>query len=124
MSVVRGIRGATCVEADEPEQILSATQELLQELVRANGIADYEQIVSAIFTTTEDLNSTFPAEAARRIGMSQVPLLCAREIPVPNSLARCIRVLLHVNTDKTQAELRHIYLREAQKLRPDMQSAQ
>lgn len=121
---VRGIRGATCVEADSPELILSATRELLEELLRANRIAAFDEIVSAIFTTTADLTSTFPAEAARRLGMGQVPLLCAQEIPVPKSMPRCIRVLLHLNTDKPQREIVHVYLREAKRLRPDMDSAQ
>jgi len=121
---VRGIRGATAVPLDSPELILSATRELLQEVLRANGIETFEEIVSAIFTTTPDLTSTFPAEAARSIGMKQVPLLCASEIAVPGSLPRCIRVLLHVNTDRPQAEITHIYLHDAKRLRPDMSSAQ
>lgn len=121
---VRGIRGATSVNSDIPEQILTATRELLEELLRANGIESFEEIVSAIFTTTPDLTSTFPAEAARAIGMKQVPLLCASEIAVPGSLPRCIRVLLHINTDRKQAEITHVYLHEAKKLRPDVKSAQ
>jgi chorismate mutase len=121
---VRGIRGATTVEADQPEEILAATQELLEEILRANQISEFDEIVSAIFTTTADLRSTFPAEAARRLGMSQVPLLCSCEIPVPNSMPRCIRVLLHVNTSRTQREIVHVYLREARRLRPDVRSAQ
>ena len=121
---VRGIRGATSVEADVAEQVLEATGELLQEILRANEIREFDDIVSAVFTTTHDLTSTFPAEAARRLGMSQVPLLCACEIPVQGSMPRCIRVLLHVNTTKTQCEMRHVYLREAKRLRPDVCSAQ
>ena len=121
---VRGIRGATCVEVDEKEKILTATGELLQEICRANGIDDYQDIVSAIFTTTSDLTSTFPAEAARRMGMEQVPLLCATEIPVPESMPRCIRILLHVNAEQRQDEIVHVYLGEAKRLRPDMKSAQ
>jgi chorismate mutase len=121
---VRGIRGATSVADDNPAVILAATTELLQELLRANQIDDFTEIVSAIFTTTADLTSTFPAEAARCLGMTQVPLLCAAEIAVPHSLPRCIRVLLHVNTHRSQAEVLHVYLHEAKKLRPDMVSAQ
>ena len=121
---VRGVRGATSVEADVPEEILSATRELLLELLKANSIHDFDEIGSAIFTTSPDLTSTFPAEAARAIGMKQVPLLCASEIAVPSSLPRCIRVLLHINTEKKQSEITHVYLREARKLRPDMASAQ
>jgi chorismate mutase len=121
---VRGIRGATCVQADTPAHVHAATTELLQEIVRANGIEAFDEIVSAIFTTTADLTSTFPAEAARAIGMHQVPLICASEIPVPDSMPRCIRVLLHVNTDRKQSEMVHVYLGEARRLRPDMSSAQ
>jgi chorismate mutase len=121
---VRGIRGATSVEADTSADVLAATTELLREILRTNQIDAFDEIVSAIFTTTADLTAIFPAEAARAIGMNQVPLLCAREIPVVNSMSRCIRVLLHVNTDKTQGEMVHVYLREARRLRPDVQSAQ
>lgn len=121
---VRGIRGATSVECDTPQEILAATRELLQKLLQENQIHEFEDIVSVIFTTTQDLNSTFPAEAAREAGMSQVPLLCASEIPIAGSLPRCIRVLMHLNTDKRQHEVTHVYLREARKLRPDLKSAQ
>ncbi len=122
---VRGIRGATSVEADIPEQILAATRELLEELLRANAITEFDEIVSAIFTTSPDLVSTYPAEAARGLGMTQVPLLCASEIAVPTAkVARCIRVLLQVNTDQKQSDIVHVYLRDAKRLRPDMVSAQ
>ena len=122
---VRGIRGATSVEADVPEQILAATRELLQELLRANAITEFDEIVSAIFTTSPDLVSTYPAEAARGLGMTQVPLLCASEIAVSTTkVPRCIRVLLHVNTDQKQSDIVHVYLRDAKRLRPDMVSAQ
>lgn len=121
---VRGIRGAITTDGDTPEQVLAATRELLEELLRANRLEQFDEIVSAIFTTTNDLTSTFPAEAARRLGMNQVPLLCCQEIPVPGSMPRCIRVLLHVNTERKQHEMIHVYLREAQRLRPDVKSAQ
>ncbi len=121
---VRGLRGATTVEQNVAAEILAATSELLQELLSANGITTYEEIVSAVFTTTPDVNAVFPAEAARSLGMSQVPLLCASEIAVPNSMPRCIRILLHVNTDQPQSAMKHVYLREAKRLRPDMVSAQ
>jgi len=121
---VRGIRGATTVERDEPELILDATRELLEVMLRENGIADFEPIAAIFFTTTPDLTSTFPAEAARALGMNMVPLLCNQEIPVPNRLPRAVRVMMQVNTQKKQAEMRHIYLREAVKLRPDLVSAQ
>jgi chorismate mutase len=121
---VRGIRGATSVEADTPAEILAATTELLNEILRANKIEGFDEIASAIFTTSADLTSSFPAEAARTLGMNQVPLLCASEIAVRSSVARCIRVLLHLNTDKTQRQMVHVYLREARRLRPDVKSAQ
>jgi chorismate mutase len=124
MTAVRGIRGATTIDRDEPELVLEATRELLEAILRANEIAEFDEIVSAVFTTTSDVASTFPAEAARKLGMDQVPLLCACEIPVPGSMPRCIRVLLHVNTAKTQKEMVHVYLREARRLRPDVTSAQ
>jgi len=121
---VRGIRGATCVTEDDPQQIRESTQELIEQILERNGIDDFNDIISAIFTTTGDLRSAFPAEAARHIGMNLVPLLCAQEIPVDGSIPLCIRVLLHVNSDRLPAEIEHVYLDEAQNLRPDMKSAQ
>lgn len=121
---MRGIRGATSVTEDRADLVVAATKEMLEQILKLNSIESYEDIVSAIFTTSPDLTSAFPAEAARTLGMRQVPLLCASEIAVPSSLPRCIRVLLHVNTTKTQAEITHVYLHDAKKLRPDMLSAQ
>lgn len=121
---VRGIRGATCVNADTAEEVLAATRELLSEILRANELTDFGEIISAVFTTTPDVVSAFPAEAARALGMCHVPLLCASEIAVPHGMPRCIRVLLHVNTDRSQKDVVHVYLRDAKKLRPDMKSAQ
>ena len=121
---IRGIRGATTVTADEPDLILQATRELLEEILEGNQGMQPEDVASAIFTVTDDLASTFPAQAAREMGWSLVPMLCAREIPVPNSLSRVIRVLVHWNTDVSQAEITHVYLRDAVKLRPDLVAAQ
>lgn len=121
---VRGIRGAISVSANKRDEILAATRELLETILERNGITEYDEIVSAVFTTTTDLTACFPAEAAREIGMSQVPLLCASEINVERGMPRCIRILLHVNTEKKQAEMVHVYLRDAANLRPDMKSAQ
>jgi chorismate mutase len=121
---VRGIRGAINVPADAPAEVLAATTELLREIFQANDIRTFDDIASAIFTTTSDLTSAFPAEAARALGMNQVPLLCTCEIPVPGSMGRCIRILLHLNTDKAQREMVHVYLRDAKRLRPDVSSAQ
>lgn len=121
---VRGIRGATTVQQDTPEQIRAAARELMEEILRRNQIADFDDVISAVFTTTSDLSSAFPAEAARAMGMNFVPLLCAQEIPVPGSMARCLRILLHVNSDRSAREIEHVYLHDAQKLRPDLRSAQ
>jgi chorismate mutase len=121
---VRGVRGATTVESDDPALIRAAARELMEELLRRNQITDFDEVISAVFTTTQDLCSAFPAEAARAMGMGQVPLLCAQEIPVPGSMSRCIRVLLHINSERTPKEIEHVYLRDAQKLRPDLKSAQ
>lgn len=121
---VRGIRGAISVTRDDPEEVLEATRELIQQILSRNEITDYDEVISAVFTTTHDLKSCFPAEAARHIGMNTVPLLCALEIPVDNAMPLCIRILLHVNSDKKPADIVHVYLRDAARLRPDMSSAQ
>jgi chorismate mutase len=121
---IRGIRGATTVAADEPELILQATRELLEEILIENEGMIPEDVASAIFTVTDDLASTFPAQGARQMGWGLVPMLCAREIPVPNSLPRVIRVLVHWNTDLPQDQITHVYLRDAVKLRPDLVAAQ
>ena len=113
----RGIRGATTVERNDREEILSATTELLQLMIRENDL-QAEDIASAIFSLTEDLDAEFPAVAARMLGWTEVPLMCTREIPVPGSLGKCIRILLHVNTTRSAAEIQHIYIRGAVKLRP------
>jgi chorismate mutase len=121
---IRGIRGATTVIADEPDLILQATRELLEEILAENEGMQPEDVASAIFTVTDDLVSTFPAQGARQMGWGLVPMLCAREIPVPSSLPRVIRVLVHWNTDLPQNEITHVYLRDAVKLRPDLVAAQ
>ena len=117
---IRGIRGATTVTSDNPDLILQATCELLETILYENDGIQLEDIASAFFTTTEDIASAYPALAARQMGWDQVPMMCAREIPVPGSLPLCIRVLIHWNTDKEQNEIQHVYLRDAVKLRPDL----
>ncbi len=114
----RGIRGATTAEANTREAILQATRELLLRLIEANEL-DSSDIGSAIFTTTTDLNAEFPAMAARQLGWHDVALMCGHEMSVPGALQSCIRVLIHWNTPKSQAEIKHIYIRGAQNLRPD-----
>jgi chorismate mutase len=116
---VRGIRGATTVTVDTAAAILEATEELVRELVASNGIVP-EDVASALFTVTPDLRAEFPAAAARRMGWTMVPLLNFTEIGVPGRLEKCIRVLVHVNTSRSQAEMVHVYLREAVSLRPDL----
>ncbi len=116
---VRGIRGATTVERDDAAAILDATEELVREIVAANGLVP-EDVASALFTVTPDLRAEFPAAAARRMGWTMVPLLNFTEIDVPGRLTRCIRTLVHVNTDRSQAQMVHVYLREAVALRPDL----
>jgi chorismate mutase len=117
---VRGIRGATSVDQDQPDEILAATRELLGAIQQANPTLQTDDLASAIFTLSEDLCSVYPAQAARQLGWVQVPLLCAREIPVPQALPRCIRVLLQWNTDLPQSAIKHVYLRAAASLRPDL----
>jgi chorismate mutase len=116
---VSAIRGATTVEADDPDAIDAATRELLREIVARNAIAP-TRVISAIFTATTDLTSTYPARAARSMGWEDVPLLCAAEIAVPGGLPCCVRVLLHVEELPAHARPRHVYLRGARVLRPDL----
>jgi len=117
--MVRGIRGATTVERNDAAEIREATQELLQKILAENALCT-EDLISAIFTVTADLNADFPASSARAIGWELVPLLCATEIPVPSGLARCIRVLIHANTSRCQSDIRHVFLRNATALRKDL----
>ena len=117
--VCRGVRGATTVEHNNREEILVATRQLLALMIRRNGI-DAKDVASAIFSTTVDIDAEFPALAARQLGWLDVPLMCGHEISVPGSLPMCIRVLIHWNTDKPQHEIQHIYVNEANRLRPDL----
>ncbi len=114
----RGVRGATTVDRDTAEDILEATRELLQELIRRNDIRP-EDVASAIFTTTPDLTAEFPALAARQLGWHDVALMCGHEMNRPGALGRCIRVLIHLNTTRSAAEIEHVYIRDAVNLRPD-----
>ncbi len=115
----RAIRGAITVETDSAAAILEATRELLARIVEVNGV-EVEDVASAIFTATPDLAAAFPAQAARLLGWQRVALLDAQAIPVPDSLPRCVRVLIHWNTDRPQDAIRHVYLRGAAVLRPDL----
>jgi len=117
--VCRGVRGATTVAADTRDEVLAATRQLLALLIRLNEIHP-EEVGSVIFSTTEDVNAEFPALAARQLGWNDVPLLCTHELNVPGSLPLCIRVLVMWNTTKTQSEIRHVYIKGATRLRPDL----
>lgn len=117
--VCRGVRGATTVEADTREEILTATRQMLALMIRLNGIYA-EDVASVIFSTTVDLNAEFPALAARQLGWIDVPLLCTHELDVPGSLRKCVRVLVHWNTNRAQKAIRHVYMKGAVKLRPDL----
>lgn len=107
------------MEADDRDQILRATRQLLALMIRRNEI-DSRDVASALFTVTNDIHSEFPALAARQLGWLEVPLLCGYEITIPGSLPRCIRVMLHWNTSKPQSEIQHVYIRDAVRLRPDL----
>jgi chorismate mutase len=115
----RGVRGATTADANTSEAILEATRQLLALMIRQNGIQD-EDVASAIFTTTPDLNAEFPALAARQLGWLHVALMCHHELAVPGSLRRCVRVLLHWNTDVPADKIVHVYIKDAVTLRPDL----
>lgn len=116
---VRAIRGAISVPTDTPEEVTLAVRELLAALRHENALR-HDEVISAIFTVTPDLVSAFPAEAARTVGWEHVPLLCTTEIPVPDGLPRCLRVMLHVERRWNGTRPRHVYLREAAGLRPDL----
>lgn len=117
---VRGVRGATSVAENSEEALLAATRELLLTMIQANGISP-DDVASAHFTTTADLNATFPALAARQLGWFDVALLCGHEMDVPGALPRCVRILIHWHTRRRQEEIVHVYLHEARELRPDRQ---
>lgn len=116
---VRAARGAIVVPEDRAEVVLGATERLLSEMIERNAV-EREDLVSVFFTATEDLRSAFPAEAARRMGLGKVPLLCAREIPVEGSMARVIRILMHFHSERSLAEIEHVYLDGAESLRDDL----
>lgn len=117
--LVRAIRGAITVSENSRESILEGTRELLEEIIKKNNLNNSD-IISAIFTMTSDLNAVFPAVAAREIGWTDFALMCTQEIDVPGSLKSCVRVLIHYNTHKSNEEIKHVYLRGATVLRPDL----
>jgi chorismate mutase len=115
----RGVRGATTVDRNDREEILTATRQLLALMIHRNAI-DKHDVASAVFTVTKDLDAEFPALAARQLGWLEVPMLCGYEISVPGGLERCVRILVHWNTGTAQSEIQHVYIRDAVKLRPDL----
>jgi chorismate mutase len=119
---VRAARGAIVVPADEPASLRAATAKLLQTLLERNAIA-HDDLISILFTATEDLSSAFPAEAARQMGLGDIPLLCAREIPVAGSMRSVVRILLHFHTDLGLRDVIHVYLDGAERLRDDLDAA-
>lgn len=116
---VRAVRGATQVDADERDQVLEATTELVTEVLARNGLSN-DDLISVLFTATPDLHSEFPAYAARQMGITDVPLMCAAEIDVPGAMPRVLRLLAHVDTERPRNEIRHVYLRGAAALRTDL----
>ena len=119
MTICRGVRGAVPVRANTPDEILRAADRLLRLLIEKNGIHQ-DDVSSAIFTTTKDVNAEYPAIAARKLGWRGVAMLCGHEMEVPHGLQACLRILIHWNTDKSPQDIVHVYLEEAQSLRPDM----
>lgn len=118
-NAVRAIRGATTVDADSDEQVRSRTIALLETMIERNGV-DHDDIISVLFTATDDIHSLFPASAARDIGFGDIPLMCARELDITGATPLCIRVLMHLTTDRGRSELRHVYLEGASGLRDDL----
>ncbi len=116
---VRGVRGATTVENNDSFEMIEASRVLLEEIIKRNEIKQ-EDMVSIFFTMTQDLDAAFPAVAARQLGITDVALMCTNEINVPGSLPKCIRILLHINTEKSNGEISHVYLNGAKILRPDL----
>ena len=119
MGTVRALRGATTVDVDEPGHITERVVALLERILERNGV-DKEDLVSILFTATDDVHAIFPAAAARTIGLGDVPLICARELDIVGGTQRCIRVLVHLSTEKARRELHHVYLEGARGLRDDL----
>lgn len=118
-SMVRGIRGAVTIDADTSAEVLSASEELLKAMLEKNGVPP-EEICAVFFTVTPDITSEFPAKSARNLGLVSTPLMCMTEIPVRDAIKKCIRILIQFNTNKPQSEIKHVYLRDARVLRPDI----
>lgn len=121
--MIRGVRGAITVKEDNEAELVSATEKLIRQMIEENQITA-DQVASILFTVTDDLKATFPAKAVRLIdGWRYVPVMCMQEIPVPDSLKKCIRVMMHVNTNTAQEDIMHVYLEGAEVLRPDLSTS-
>ena len=121
--MIRGMRGAITVTQNTEEEILTATEELLKKIIEENQIQP-DLVASVFISTTKDINAAFPAKALRKFeGWTYVPVMCMQEMPVPNSLTMCVRIMMHVNTKKSQEEIIHVYLRGAKVLRPDLSNS-
>ena len=118
-SAVRALRGATTVDADRVDHVTERVQALILAMLDRNGV-DKEDLISILFTATDDIRSVFPATAARGVGLGDVPLICARELDIEGGTPRCVRVMMHLSTDRTRAELHHVYLEGAKGLRDDL----
>jgi chorismate mutase len=116
---VRALRGATTLDTDERDHLIARTQELIAAVFARNQLTE-DDLISIVFTATDDVHSAYPAEAARDAGITHVPLLCARELEIDGGIARCIRILIHAYTDRSATDLRHVYLHEARQLRTDL----
>ena len=116
---VRALRGATTFDVDEAEHVTARVVDLVVLMLERNGV-HHDDVISVLFTSTGELSSVFPASAARTIGLGDVPLICARELDIEGATPRCIRVLMHIETDRTRSELRHVYLEGAKGLRDDL----
>lgn len=118
-NTVAALRGAITLERDERDHLLERVSQLLSEIMDRNGLV-HDDLISILFTATDDIHSAFPALAARQLGMGDVPLICARELDIDGSMPRCIRVMIHITTDRPRSELRHVYLEDARALRDDL----
>ena len=118
-SQVHALRGATTLEVDEKEHLLERVEQLLDQMISRNDLA-HDDLISILFTATPDIHSVFPAVAARNMGMGDVPLICAQELEIEGAMPRCVRIMMHVNTERPRGELRHVYLEDARSLRDDL----
>jgi chorismate mutase len=118
-AAVRALRGATTVDEDVTEHINERVQTLVQAMLDRNGV-DHDDLISILFTATDDIHATFPATAARALGLGDVPLICARELDIVGGTARCVRVMMHLMTERSRRELHHVYLEGARALRDDL----